>query len=491
MSGTLNTLRADEMSYLFEPASWMIKIDFINQFILNNNALISLLGEKGSGKTSFAQLLHDKVDANVLPVLMTATPTFELNSFLKQISAIVELNSTQSIAEIVNEINARQSLTLLIIDDAHLLPESFVCEILDALKLQNDKGYFHVAFLSDFSLVSMTSKLAKEDYKDLIHSVELQPLSESEMKEYVLTRIIIDKKKGSLISEVKFQKFYQLTEGYIASINVQAEAFFADKNSPFLKMDKRIFSYGIIPIIALFVVGVGYIFISQDNIERKPLSIAADTAMDSIQVELPMVSQIPPYYQNATIQPMPMISLQKADVILQDGGVSEENDGLDQAPLDESLAVMGKVVSTAKVIKTVPALKKKELTMAKPKNPIMIAQPRRPIPRPIVPPRPIIHQQKNLPKVAKQVDVNAKPLFTIQLLASQNQQQLIRVAKTYPASLGVKVLSFVKGNDTWYVLAKGKYNDRHLAQKEISKLSSNFKARHPWVRSMSDLHNVG
>jgi DamX protein len=461
-------LMTEEVDSLIEPASWLIKTDFINQFILNHNVLISLLGEQGGGKTTFAHLLQDKLDQSIQSVLLTTSFSFDRTLFLGELCSMIDMEEMGSIATIAAQINEKKSRTLIMIDDAGLLPESFIRELLDVLKQQKEHGYFHVCLFSDFSIVNMTSRLAREDYKDMIHSIELQPLNEEETNAYVKARLSLNPDNTVKISDKRMQQFFEMTEGYIAVINDKMSGFFSNNTNRLFPLSPRFLTYGAISALMFLVVGVGYILYSPSALKTpEPVSLAKN-AMDSIQIELPMVSDIPFYQRDAMLQPMQMVSLQKAERIVRN---EEEED----SPLDESLVIMDKVVPVPKVMSSV--ISQKALTR-RPTKKVTTAS---------VGPKPNLRSKsairlKAKPHSNKLVAQSGK--YTIQLLASRDKTKLSRLAKHYP---GIKMQGFEKHGAIWYVLTKGDFADKQLAKNALKSLPKNLAQFKPWIRSTSNL----
>lgn len=468
MKKVTNQSMAEEAEVLFEPASWLIKIDFINQFILNNNVLISVLGDTGSGKTTFATLLQQKLDHNIQPVMLTTTPLFDRQCFLDSLCDMLDLESGLSIADIAAQVNSRKTCTLVIIDDAEQLPETFVRELLDALQPQEGNGFFHACLFSDFSLVKMTSRLAREAYKDMIHSLELQPLNEDETKAYVLDCMSQLREEPLEINDAWFHQFYQMTEGNIVSINTQMMGFFSRKATTSSPWRKKLYPYGAMTLMAFAAVGVGYLLFSPPGTDSQALTYA-ENAIDSTQIELPLTSDIPNYQIAAIHQPMQMVSLQKAEFLIQN---EEDAGNTADSAVDESLVLMDKVVSIPKVI--LPSEQKRGGAAV------------------------VKHAAVHLPEiVVKKTVAVSKPhitiapgKYTIQLVASRNKQELVRLAKRYSSSR-LKVRRFNNQGITWYVLTQGDYVQQQLAKNAMTKLPGDLSQFKAWVRQTRDLKDVG
>lgn len=480
MSIGVNRTMIGDDDVLFEPTSWHIKIDFIHQFILNNNVLISVLGEKGTGKSTFARLLRDTLTANIHTVLLTATPLFETIPFIEQICLQLGLETELSFSDIVTEINKRQARTLMIIDNAEELPETFVTEILDALMQQEGSGYCHVCILSDFSLVKMTSRLARETYRDMIHSIELQPLNQAEANAYVSTRMAALNANQIELSDECLQQFYELTGGNIMGINTQMMGFFSNKSVKNTPLYKRYLPYGYIPVLAIAMIGVVYFISSQSPSDAPELTKLVQNTMQSVELELPLSSEIPFYDIASVHQPMELVSLQKVDIQM-------ANEDADAHP-DESLVVMDKVVTIPKVEMNQPVDLAEEAKAA----------PKVTVVKKLMSQHTAVKKtskQQNLPKTtvvhAHSKSASPSGRFTIQLMATRDKSELNRLSKQYRAADGFNIRRFDNQGVVWFVLTRGDYAQKQLAQHALLTLPKHLAQLKPWVRSTAHLKNLG
>ncbi|MDI1352305.1 MAG: ATP-binding protein, partial [bacterium] len=175
---------------LFKPATWLAKIDFINHLILFNNVLITVLSEKNGGKTSFTTLLQSNLDDQIKSIFMTIKPPCDREQIISDMAAQLHLNydSDADLANLAKQINERKAHVLLIIDDAHHLPEALITEMMWVIKNQEDFGFFHLCLVSDYSIIATLNNLAVDPFNNLIHSIELSSLNENETRIYVLQR---------------------------------------------------------------------------------------------------------------------------------------------------------------------------------------------------------------------------------------------------------------------------------------------------------------
>lgn len=464
MSSAIYPAIDSEQGVIFEAESWLAKIDFINQFILHNNVLISMLGETGSGKSVFASCLQKRLDPALLKALVFATPLFERTDFIHQICAQLNIEAKSSMQELLQAIKALGIRAFVIIDNAEQLPEAFVRELLDALKQQEGYEFLYICLLSDFSVVKMTSRLAREAYKDMIHSIELHPLNEAESKEYVFASGLLEESIVDEITDAWMHEFYQLTEGNFASMNTHMVDFFAKAPQKPSFPYRRYLPAGL-SIAVLMIAGVSYLLFSKAPPPAMQYTTIAKNDMNRVSLELPLASSIPYYQLDARYQPIQALSLQKSE---QGDDRVTENEHADTDADADALVVVDQVA---------------------------------PIPQKVQP----VHQAKPAKKLATvsskkaivKIPVHARPIvlphgqYTLQLMASRDKKVLLKLVKQYPAAMQVKVRSFRRDGSTWYVLTSGEYDAKPRAVHALTTLPKILAQYQPWIRRTSDLTVVG
>ncbi|MFA6303457.1 MAG: SPOR domain-containing protein [Legionella sp.] len=448
---------------VFKPATWLTKIDFINHLILSNNVLITVLADPCGGKTYFASLLESNLDKKIKSISMCALAACKSKTILGHIASQLQ-TETGTIADLVTAINTQKQHVLVTIDDAHNLPESFIKEAMHAIKNQGEEGFFHLCLIADFSIVERLNKLAVGEYINLVHSIELGSLSESETRTYVLQRAMADNLIIKPLSEAQYKQFYQLTKGNVAQINASMESFIQNckpepKNQQLISV-KRVS----MAISAFLLIGCGYLAVelykdvpqtwSQSVIASEPpkvepiKEIAHEQIAPQEQVipQEELVSQIPFWLDSAKLQ-MVQEAIPKQ--------VHFEDDEEDENP--DIVAVVDKVVVLPKI--TMPAAKTK-----------------------VVAKKPVVK------KPVKQKVVKTKAgQFTIQLLASHKKSEVIRYQKRNALLAKTKLRRFSNQAGVWYVLTLGEFENRTQAEQKISKLPDGLIKLHPWIRTTAGL----
>lgn len=469
---------------IFKPQSWLMKIDYISHLILfNKTSIIPILAEQKAGKTTFIKLLIEKVDAKISPYVFNATSSFsevDLSDFLKT-KLLAEADSEEfSLANLISHINERKQHTLLIIDDAQFLPDTFLQHVQQIFNQQKDSHYFHLCLVSDFSLLTYLNKLEANS----LNTLEPGFLTESEVKSYLLSTLPSLKRLDQTMSEKRLEQFYRLTGGNIARINDQMINYFCTEPSKPLVNKRRSITNIIFIAAAVCALAISpYIWHSRflpSSIDeqilpneiaeiQQPLpslmpTVPAVEAENSklLTSQLPNIkqelanqpSQIPTWYIAATIQQVQPSPKRVSNLALED-------------ELDDSLVVRDRVVVIPKILPLDFTKKKPQLAVKKIKLPS---------------PKPKKNKQNKL--------AQSKQNFTIQLLASRNEKGIKRFIQNHQIKLQTKIRVTKRGGKNWYVLTLGEYAQKKQAQKVAKNLPSNLAHLKPWIRSLTQYKTI-
>ena len=490
---------------LFKPGSWVSKIDFINHLILFNNVLITVLSEKEGGKTSFSTLLQNNLDQQIKSISMTVTPPCNIEEIINDIASQLHLNndSQTNIASIVAQINERKAHVLLVIDDAQHLPEPFIKEVMLAIKGQEDFGFFHLCLVSDYSVVAALNTLAVDQFNNLIHTIELGALNESETRTYVLQRAMNAHLINRPLSDLQYKQFYQLTKGNLAKINSSLESFIfkcttKKKSNPMLTLKKT-------SIAVIAAVTVGFSFMYFDIIDNKYSISNLTTTLNSViptrtsdklsdkpafANKEQFASQIASWQDSSTRQFVHNALPKKQ--ILDDFEDGEQN--INTVALVDKVLVIPKVKISTELFSPAPdqvALESK-LVPIKENNPMQFAKLEK---NPLIQEKiniqnNIIAQKKVVAQKKSAAQSNTKR-YTIQLVASHKINDVHRFRKNNNLVAKTVVRHFTNTKGTWYILTLGEYESRNKAFLKTKKLPAELAKLNPWIRPVSGLTNVG
>ncbi len=474
--GTANRART-----LFKPGSWLTKIDFINHLVLFNNVLITVLSEKIGGKTSFSSLLLNNLDQQIKPVFMSTQAPCDRGDILRDIAAQLHLNIdvNTNVNSIIAQINDRKAHVLLVIDDAQHLPEDIIKDFLIAIRNQDDLGFFHLCLVSDYSVVATLNNLAADQFNNLIHTIELGSLNESETRTYVLQRAMAARLLNKPLSDTQFKQFYQLTKGNIAKINSSLDSFIFKCATKTPNNTALVLKRASVAASVVAVAGFSYFYFT--NIYRTPHAdeLSLTTSLPSINqvVNEPVVSiaheellasQIPSFRDSSVIQ-LVQNALPKKQIL----DISDEEQGA------KTVALVDKVIVIPSVHKQEVAIESRRSTMAvaregHPKQPTIIASHVR-----TTPPKSIVTQ------------VARSSGYTIQLVASHKKSDVYRFKQSNKLYAATQIRNFTNQKGNWYILTIGEFSTRAEALKKANTLPATLTKLNPWVRPVSGLTNAG
>ena len=479
---------ANRARSLFNPSTWLTKIDFINHLVLFNNVLITVLSEKTGGKTSFSALLLNNLDQQIKPVFMSAQAPCDRGDILGDIAAQLHLNLdvNSNVNSIVAQIDDRKAHVLLIIDDAQNLPDDLIRDFLIATRNQEDFGFFHLCLISDYSVVATLNNLAADEFNNIVHTIELGSLSESETRTYVLQRAMAARLINKPLTETEFKQFYQLTKGNISKINSDLESFIFKCSTKTESNTSAVVKGAALAACVAAVAGFSYIYYTGIIHKQTGETLTQNTSLPfisqvvsqqtaSITREEILVSSIPEFRQSAVVQ-LVQNSLPKKQILaLQD----EEQ--------LNTVALVDKVI----VIPTVPKNDVQELVNEVRRTTIgLVHEKQAQAPTVAI----VNHVRDSAKKIAKKsivTRVASSTGFTIQLVASHRKSDLDHFKRSNSIYTVTKIRHFTNQKGSWYILTMGEYNTRAEALKKAKNLPQSLAKLNPWVRPVSGLKSLG
>jgi DamX protein len=447
---------------IVKPHSWSASIAFVNHLVRETNVLLSLLGEKGSGKSEFSRVLQANLSPDIRSHLLVAVPSSDDCSVLEQINSLIGTDTNSAMSGLIEHVNEQEVHTLLIVDDAQYLSANFIESLLGALGSFEKTNYLHVCLISDFSLVPALTAFAQGSFPDKVHSIVLGTLNDEETKAFVQQYARVAPGFELIITDELLTKFQQLTQGRIQAINQEMNDFFSQPIAPKASFPKRFHQMGIYAGAFFGVIGLAYVVLSQNNqiTQAETVTIAVQPlAVPEEKIKTVLSSNIPSYDLAATRE---ILELSRDNVLGKEEGSHNKNNAL---AVPDKVAVARKIVQhplkQAKIVKSNhnAALKK-----------------------------PLI---KQVAKAHWVKPVNNSNRYTIQLLASRNKTHLHRFASVHNIAKTTKVYRVTKSGVNWYVLTLGQYTQKNHAVQAAKRLPNSVAQNKPWIRSLSDLKQTG
>ncbi|WP_131780943.1 SPOR domain-containing protein [Legionella gresilensis] len=437
-------------TFLYKPHNWLAKINFINHLVLFNDLMIVIMAEQGGGKTSFIHLLRENLDLDINVNLIDAkTPLAEaqvltaLEKFCQRPSSI-----KPQLSELVKEVNILKKHILIIIDNAHCLKEGFLKSLLEEVR-KYQHSFFHICLATDFSLNPLLNSLHGDTYKDLIHTIELGPLSKRETRKYLLKKLPISKGINKNLTDKCVNEFYNLTSGHIAQINTHLDAFFKSNKTNQLPLFKSINLMGGLFLLVLLIAYVGKIkfkasenSVSEFSNSFTPTTLVAEH-QNIIQVPLVESNQVTTLVKKSIDRALEQVFLNKevsSNYVSHMHVINEEVSKVAQAALIEEV----------------------ELSLLKSN-----LQP--------------INNFFETHLVSNAVAEN--PYFTIQLGAGPNKEKLQHfLTKNMISNAQISHIK-LNGKD-WFIVTLGQYSQAKQAKMALNHLNPKLLKLKPWVRKL-------
>lgn len=465
--GSVQFATDEGLKNIYTPASWSNKIKFIEHLITNNNVLLSILGKEGGGKTTFTQLLQTNLSSKINVHLLTISPLFNRNSLIADIASLLDRKDICTLQSLVEFVQSEKKHTLVILDDAHYLADEFLQELLHVLQPQGDKPYFHVCLSSNLSAIPKLNHLAQGQYKDMIHSIELAPLSEVEAKIYVMHRLLL---QSNSFTNEHLEQFYQLTNGDIVGINSQMKAFFRlvkenKKSNTRRPLQQTMIAAGV------GLAAWGVTFMLQPHGSTGALELTEYTTESSLQPqEIPL--------------PKPVAEV---DILVPMAQAKEQNDIVNNAVVATNRAMPTRSEDEER-IQLDRASEMQAKIVEKMSQEIAYAQTEKQLDSS---PAQSVSAVGSKPLVKAKSDKTSNHTYTIQLLASHSKKALEHFVHTHHLDGKAQIRLSHRNGMPWYVLTMGTYSQRDMAKKATYTLPKDVIQSKPWVRSLSDLKKLG
>lgn len=442
--------------FLFKPASWQSKIDFIHHLTQYNNVLTVVLAERQGGKSSFGQLIQQSIDSSSMKIsLIDIEGEFEPEMVNNRIAEEFDLTESGSIASLMKQVNEQRKPVFLMIDNAQYVNELWLSALLNAMQTHGDTNFFHVCMLADYTIVSMLNQVISDKFQNLVHSIELGGLKENECRTYILHQARQLGLANDYINDSMFKRIYKATAGDIAQINQNLNQLLAQRtpdNSSYSSLKIGAVAAG----LALFAAGMTYLMQPTLRIIDKKQAMKTSkkqwAANENRRLHAPLVSKkienpsltsyIPGYRLAAVVSKTSPMHRQAISTKVADATVNMES----SLPNLKQLAVIEKLtpptplkVETAQLTSYLPPLK--------------------------------------IASVKDEVEH-----YTIQLLASISKQDLKEFAGKEGFDKSAKIQKIQKEGKDWYILTLGDFTGFSKAKKELNELPASVAAHKPWIR---------
>ena len=223
---------ADSDSGYFHLSEWEQHLDLLHHLLHYSNVLLSIVGAPGLGKSTLLQQFLAQVDNETLQAYaIKATTEFGKQDLVAAISKAFSISSNENdtpearLEKLLNELQYQNVQSALLIDDAELLSDDMFEMMLNLVAQQSDNQvHFHLVLFGDAGLEKRISQLGKNHREEIMHTIELTPLSLKESQQYLGEKLIQAGLQGNFpLSESQVNKIWKEANGNPKLINQQAQ----------------------------------------------------------------------------------------------------------------------------------------------------------------------------------------------------------------------------------------------------------------------------
>jgi DamX protein len=501
--------------FKFYPAQRKSVLGQLHHLARYGQLLLLVTGPKGSGKTLLRQALVASTNKQAVhSLVLSGREAASRDGVLKQVATGVE--SASSSVGVILARAGQLALTgqevYLLVDDAGLL-EDEALQVLLALAAGNGEGRIHVFLFAEDDLAQRLAQFA--DAEESFHTIELQPYSDTETREYLSLRLEGAGQSLDLLTDDQVDEIHAASCGWPGAINQVAretmiDAMLADRGAGrsggfSASLPKK-------HLVALLVVCVSvaaaWFMNSDSKISDQPatMTIEQPPADQEASVEFSTATQEQPSLQPA--QPVIREPLAQASIesdaeerpAMAAPEMVEELPVIVSVPEERSTAVPLPLPATvtpseSELPATVAPQKTTIESVEKPKAPAVAAAPVVPAEqKPVAPPpaaqKPVavvaakpVASAATVPAGSDWYRSQAPGRIALQILGTRSEAS----AKAFVKQNGGEYRYYMKMHQgtPMYVVTYGVFSSQSAAQAALKGLPAKIQAGKPWPKSFS------
>ncbi len=478
--------------------------------------VLLVTGPHGSGKTLLRQALVASSNKDTTQCVVTTAREFPgasaLTSFFCQ-AVNASGRDSQSLLFRAGQVHETGVNLYLIIDDAHLLEQEALQELVDWSRVSDGESPLRIFLFADDSIEPMIDSVnADEEGAEWLHRIALQPYSLDETRDYMAQRLDAAGQGIELLDEDQIQWIHRHSGGWPGRINdaagqSMAEAM-AEQGSP-VTSRRAVLPLKSLVAVILVAVGIGFAWFMGERQEESVTTVlelpepvvAVDAINDPQLVELTELNAQP-----------------EVDA----SGVSTEPNVRSEAEANSADAgsAMGSAERSA-TVSLFPSAESRQdseasgaqAAVAAPARPEPVAStPVEEAPKPSAVVTPSAAPAAPAPQPAQQAGVPSAPSAsqaTAQATGSDNWYRSQQPARYVLQVLGSRsraaAIDFIAKNsgvaelrffqttyqgEPWFVVTQGSYSGRQQAQQGVSTLPASMRSANPWPRSVGDIQKA-
>ncbi|MGH8748567.1 MAG: AAA family ATPase [Burkholderiales bacterium] len=294
--------------FFFDGADRGATLEALIYAILNDEGIVKVSGEVGSGKTMLCRVLMERVPAQVETIYLS-TPSLGRDEILYAIADELQLEFSQGrmsvalreLQEYLIQLYAQGRRVVVLIDEAHAMPEETLEQVRLLSNLETSRHkLLQIVLFGQPELDEALARPSLRQLKDRItHSFRMRPLSEAEVARYLSFRMraagyrgpdvfmpkavtLIARASGGLTRRINILADKSLLSAFSADTHAitarHARAAIADSEFSPLRGAKRPALYLGVALVAGIVIGLAVHWAPSAPRVAPPAAVAAKPA---------------------------------------------------------------------------------------------------------------------------------------------------------------------------------------------------------------------
>ena len=197
--------------------------------VIDNKGFLLITGDVGTGKTTLINTLLTRLGNDVIVANIT-NPILEELDFFNIVANEFNINQHFSnkgeflihFSRFLRDCYAKKKKVILVIDEAHKLDQNLLEQIrlLSNIERQDTK-LINIFFVGQNEFIDIISDQQNRALRQRITiNYHLEPLSESEVKAYILHRLSVAGLKGNIFNDHSIREIISFSNGYPRLINI-------------------------------------------------------------------------------------------------------------------------------------------------------------------------------------------------------------------------------------------------------------------------------
>ncbi len=223
-----SALHEDRFVYL--DAERLQRLNMLEHLIRYSELLLIISGPKGIGKTSLLQRFLLNIDEDTLVSQVNANPMMDADMLLQAIADGFGLHRSKddpvalqdALYRHIAALHHQQKTPLLLIDDAHVLPQDALETLFNLADAEaSDGNLLRIILFSDPQIETMLQSPAIRGLRERVtHSMTIPPLNEEQTVGYIRHRLQVAGLQDALpFSDKELHKIFRNSGGIPARIN--------------------------------------------------------------------------------------------------------------------------------------------------------------------------------------------------------------------------------------------------------------------------------